>query len=503
MGPGTLTRWGHLTHRWLGVGLGGLVFLWLISGLVMLYVPRPALDEAERVAGLPPLDQLAGPGLRLSPAAAWRSLGLAGQPRALRLNGAGGRPAYRILSEQGWWVVDAQTGATLAPPDGAAALSRVRAYVEEAALHGANLSPVTVDQWTVYRHFDALRPFWQVSLADGREYYVSTRTGEVVLATHPAERAWNWLGSVIHWLYFTPLRAEAPLWRQVVLWSSFLATGMVALGLWLGVQRLRWRKPYRDGRHSPYREAWKRWHHWLGLGAGGVVLTWLLSGWLSMAPLGLAAAPALPGGTVPRQVTPPDTVPDLPATVREIVWQPLGQVVFRRDILATGSRIQASGGPGVAPQPPAAALSLAGIEAAVGTLGGAGVKAARWLTGPDDRYYPLGHTPRAFPVVRLELDDSAGTVLYVSPVSAKVERVGNHHDWAHRWLYQGLHRLDFPPLTALPGLREGAVIVLSLAGLGLGLTGLVLAWRRLRGPRGRRGDGARGALIPPAAPAAD
>ena len=49
-----------------------------------------------------------------------------------------------------------------------------------------------------------------------------------------------------------------------------------------------------------------------------------------------------------------------------------------------------------------------------------------------------------------------------------------------RWLYQGLHSLDFPFLYYKRPLWDVVVIVLSIGGLALSATTLVPAWRRLR-----------------------
>ncbi|HAG74958.1 MAG TPA: hypothetical protein DCL53_05795, partial [Thauera sp.] len=73
MTQGRLARWLHLAHRWLGVGLGLMALLWFVSGLVMLFVARPQLDQTERLAALPVLDPA---GVRVTPAAAWQALGL-------------------------------------------------------------------------------------------------------------------------------------------------------------------------------------------------------------------------------------------------------------------------------------------------------------------------------------------------------------------------------------------------------------------------------------------
>ena len=41
-----------LLHRWLGVAFGLLFAMWFVTGIVMHFVPFPALTETERVEGL-------------------------------------------------------------------------------------------------------------------------------------------------------------------------------------------------------------------------------------------------------------------------------------------------------------------------------------------------------------------------------------------------------------------------------------------------------------------
>ena len=50
----------------------------------------------------------------------------------------------------------------------------------------------------------------------------------------------------------------------------------------------------------------------------------------------------------------------------------------------------------------------------------------------------------------------------------------------YRWLFTGLHILDFPPLTARPALRTTLILALSGCGLLFSFTGVVIAARRLR-----------------------
>src|SRR5690349_15092725 len=45
-----------ILHRWLGIPCSVLFAMWFASGIVMHFVPFPALSEAERVAGMAPID---------------------------------------------------------------------------------------------------------------------------------------------------------------------------------------------------------------------------------------------------------------------------------------------------------------------------------------------------------------------------------------------------------------------------------------------------------------
>src|SRR4051812_29501841 len=46
-----------LLHRWLGIAFCLLFAMWFATGIVMHFVPFPSLTEAERFAGLLPIDR--------------------------------------------------------------------------------------------------------------------------------------------------------------------------------------------------------------------------------------------------------------------------------------------------------------------------------------------------------------------------------------------------------------------------------------------------------------
>jgi hypothetical protein len=51
---------------------------------------------------------------------------------------------------------------------------------------------------------------------------------------------------------------------------------------------------------------------------------------------------------------------------------------------------------------------------------------------------------------------------------------------SYRWLYTGLHTLDFPALLDHPLLRSALIVLLCALGFVFAVTGAVIGWRRLR-----------------------
>ena len=45
-----MKRYLYLAHRWLGIGLGLFVLLWIVSGVVMLFVGYPKLTPEEHLS---------------------------------------------------------------------------------------------------------------------------------------------------------------------------------------------------------------------------------------------------------------------------------------------------------------------------------------------------------------------------------------------------------------------------------------------------------------------
>jgi hypothetical protein len=454
-----------LIHRWLGVAFCLLFTMWFASGMVMHFVPFPALAESERVAGLVPFNPQ---NVTVAPRDALKALEVH-KVRRMRLVSIGGTPAYLALRNDGTLAaLDAQSGKTFVV-DESLALASARAHAQARGLHRIDAtiaSRESHDQWSVPNGFDAHRPLFRVALGDATDtmLYVSSVTGEVVLDTTRFERAWNWVGSVLHWIYPTALRKHWPAWDRTVWWLSLIAMIGALTGTALGVLRLK-------ALHSPF-QGWMKWHHILGLTCALFVLTWIFSGWLSMDHGRLFSKGAIDIDDRMRIEGRALSVPDLPqldgltAPLREIEWFLFAAQVAMRTVDYNGTREMHTD----AQRSPW--LAKAQVAVAARTLG----RTCTHAPLADGDAYPARSVAEKAPVYRIicgeiwfHIDGADGRVIEKLDASRR----------AYRWAFQALHTLDFPALAQHPALRTLLILLLCGGGLMFSLTGVVIGWRRL------------------------
>jgi hypothetical protein len=106
-----------------------------------------------------------------------------------------------------------------------------------------------------------------------------------------------------------------------------------------------------------------------------------------------------------------------------------------------------------------------------------------WLQEYDGYYYDLRGS-RSLPVLRVRYVDEPRTWLYLDPARGGIVQRSVSVTRLRRWLYQGLHSLDFPFLYFKRPLWDIVVVLLSIGGTVLSAVALVPAWRRLK-RRGR------------------
>ncbi len=497
-----------LSHRYAGLVLGLLVVMWFATGIVMMYAGgMPRLTPQMRLARLDDLDLSR---VRLTPEEAARAVGAGGGDWApsVELLTVMERPAYRV----GGVTVFADTGELMdevSTREARRIASRFVGAQEDRIHHVGTLT--RVDQWTIEQS-QAL-PLYRFRVDDpsATELYVSRNTGEVTTLTTRGRRALAWIGTIPHWFYFAALRENQPLWYDLVVWSSGAVCALALLGLALGVVQFRRTRPFRLSRAIPY-SGWMRWHYVSGAVFGVFTLTWAFSGMLSMepfawtnatglsvpratftgGPVDLAAFGAMEpsawhdllGGRPVREVG-FARIQDEPYYVVRLAPEAQGEAAKRERLhqpyyitgRAERDRVLVHAG---TLEPRLEPFSEASLLARLGTaLPDAHVRAADLLTEYDAYYYSRARqTP--LPVLRVKFDDPAETWVYVDPEMSQVLGTVHRLNRVERWLYNGLHSLDFAFWYDRRPLWDVGVLALLLGGLASSGLGLVMAVKRLR-----------------------
>ena len=470
-------------HRYLGVVLGLLMLLWFVSGIVMMYVPYPQRGESERSAALAPIPWTL--------CCNFSGVTLAGGNliEAARVENVADQPVLRLRSGGTPIMADLSAGQILTI--GEAEANRIAEITAEEIVESAPaISPpekIEIDQWTVGDNAVGRRPLYRFAFedADDTQLYISSVTGEVVVWTTRGQRFWNWLGAIPHWLYFTELRRNGPLWVQIIIWTSLLGTFLTIIGLYLGISRFR---TGRDGRVSPY-YGWFYWHHISGLVFGVVTLTWVMSGLFSMQPWGFlessggnereALAGAYPQWNEVQ--TSLDTIRNEATTdIVSMRTAPFGGNLYWLATHQDGriTRLDDRGTP--------TPISPEDLAQATKILAGERTIASTEMLFTEDAYYFrfqggfAERDPIPLPVYRITLNDTDSTRYYLDPSTGQLLLRVDSAERGYRWLFNGLHRWDF---TA--GLRSrplwDIVVLFLMVGSTLGvITGVYLGIRRIR-----------------------
>jgi hypothetical protein len=240
-----------LLHRWLGVGFCLLFAMWFASGIVMHFVPFPSMTETDRFAGLLPIDHSL---IRYGPDQAVDA-SLIKDARRVRLMQRIDGPIYIVTGASKTAAVHAADRSDASVTSEQVALEIAKAHAHQRGIDTTRAvvaERADYDQWSVPNGYDDHRPLYRVALNDpaGTEFYVSSTTGEVVLGTTRYQRAWNYAGSVAHWIYPTILRSNWAAWDKLVWTLSLVALFAAVTGVVLGVLRLRRRMAVSDRRFA-------------------------------------------------------------------------------------------------------------------------------------------------------------------------------------------------------------------------------------------------------------
>lgn len=479
-----------LWHRWLGIGLCIFMALWFISGMVMLFVGYPKLTPAEHLQSLPVLSSETN---YISLDTALKQTGKTELPSDIKLSSIANQPVYLFhYPEQAVIAINAITGIAVNDIDAEQAMQSAKSMYPHANADYQGL--IDKDAWTQSSALNVERPLHVVRLddKDQTQLYISSHSGMIVRDATFTERSWGWLGAWLHWIY--PVRSM-PWWADMIIYLSLAATIMTILGQYIGLKRWRFSKTYKSGSHSPYRTGFARWHHIGGMVFGVVLILWIFSGLMSMRPWNLFNnASQLPlehysGEKTSLQSSSWSTAELLQRfeakqfQPRELSWHQVNAQIWVNAQNQHGDRLVT---PLLNSDRVYKQVPFITLKQAIQTISNTADNELIWLTHYDFYYYNraeqsmYGDRERPLPILRVKFNDDAQTWLHINPATGEILESIDSQRRIARYLFNLLHSWDWQPLLERPLLRETFIVLFSLGGLLICVSGIVVGWRRIK-----------------------
>lgn len=483
-------RWLYLAHRWLGITLCIFMALWFLSGVVMMYVGYPKLTQTERLQASQPITP--------EHCCASRDSLLSSLPpgtsvRSLRLAMVGGEALLLASAgNKGIVAVDARSGHPIPPTNPDTARKAISAFAPTAAV--GDIEVIQEDAWTHSKALDLHRPLYRATIKDDElaVLYVSGVTGEVIRDVSVVEKYWNWIGAWLHWLY--PFRGGFldPLWADIVIYSSLAASLLALAGMAIGL--MRWRaQGYPNGSRSPYRNAMMRWHHVIGLFFGLLVFLWIVSGLLSVNPWKVFDSGArrplensLDQALLARDFDAAAAINCFNRDgfdIRELEWTRFqGRIHAVARNSDNETKILSSSSP--------CRLATTYTEDEVRNEALRLMPHARLIDSVLQDQFDWHYNARAphtmtggfekpLPVLVAKFDDPHATWLYMDINTARVVQRIDDYARVKRWLFSFFHSWDWKLLLDNRPIWDVLLIIGSIAGFFVSVTGMALGWKRL------------------------
>ena len=469
-------------HRILGTLLSILFVVWFLTGMVMMYHSYPKLTLQQRMSHAETIsehvDMPADTTTRLSPLALPVS-----HPTAVAFERIAGRNVCMVSTANGETLIDVGSGQPIERLTDDELLQLAARWTTAAPTLLDTLNEI--DVWLIGAMPFGEFPIYHYALNDGHqsELYLSSHTGRALQFTDSESRFWAWMGAIPHWIYITQLRSTGRQpWTDTVLWLSGAGIVMIVAGIILGIRAmLIARRRGRTGTLTPYAKPLFRWHHLGGLFFGLFVLTWIFSGFMSLADAAQALWP------IHRQQSAKDIYaaelhPErftldvckvlASGNVKRLELTEMGDTPYyhvwtaNKDYLVDATQ----------QLPQHTVLTAERCSKIVESVVPPESQVTATILYSYDNYYVSLHQRLPLPVCRVDVDDADGSTYYIDPHNGNC-RYYNHNKRAGKWMYTGLHALNTRYFASRPLLRQLILWPLLIGGAFVSITGMLMGCR--------------------------
>ncbi len=339
-----------------------------------------------------------------------------------------------------------------------------------------------LDQWVPWSYYKSLLPFYKCYMNDDAHsvVYVSQKTGSIIQKTTRKERWIAYFSAIPHWVYFVSLRNQMGLWKTIMIILSVLGLLASISGIAVGI--------YRKKKKSitPYKKFNYKWHHIFGYFFGVFVFTFILSGLISITNI-----PDWMVGVSKKEKITWDQKLDLTKSksiapsaiykaiknkegIRKIEWKTIFNtpyyLVYYNDYQVPEAYFLKNGS-----VQPANEYELSAIKKQAQEKFGKYNPEVSIQKGYDNYYSSNAMLYIPQTAYKVVLNDDAKTWLYINPQTGEEILRYNKNKRVRRWLYRALHTFNFQFLKEMDWLRKTLLIIVSIAGIIICYTGLILS----------------------------
>lgn len=344
------------------------------------------------------------------------------------------------------------------------------------------------EQWIMYSSYKRKMPIYKYYFDDAEKHqaYIASKTGKVLQLTNKSERFWAYCGAIPHKLYFPFLRKHTRVWI-----NTFTVFGIIILlasiaGMYVGISLVykRFKKTRKFG--SPYTKPLYYWHHLCGLVFGVFLITWAISGAISLQKLPQSMVKTygdykINSRTVRGEALSLDKyvldyrkVFDSFKDVKEISWShyqdvPIYSVVYGDKLAfvdASSSSFKEL------------YLKKEDVLNSIYNIHGKHTECNISLLNAYDDYYLSLTNELSLPVYKIELNDKDESLYYINPRTGKYKYL-NKNKKLKKLLFSGLHYFKFKFFSDKSLLWTICIWFLCIGGIVVSSTGIGLSVKRI------------------------
>jgi len=390
----------------------------------------------------------------------------------LRINYQLNRPVYHLIADDGKSISKYADNGKLVD------INEQKA-IQLATIATGHTSHATVkkikklDQWVPRVKYLKHLPIYKVYFTDdaSTRVYISSLSGEVISLTTRSDRFWAWVGAIPHWIYFKDIRLHRDFWVQLVSWSAGLGFIMALTGVITGLARYK-KKP--NANFKRFKNKWYNLHYYFGLIFGLFVCTWVFSGLMSMTPFGWTPSTQLSESSKLKWQGTEFTLNTFDTArwnrfaervrdkkLQEVNFSLFNHTLFARTFSREKNELISLNSPSFIP-------SAKNYEKIVRDFDPSDVVVENILLEEYDNYYYSRLNDKMLPIIRITTQSDIA--YYINPQTTEIVYKCANKNRVQRWIYHGLHSLDFSFLTSNGVLWDIVVIFLLLGGTVISIT---------------------------------